>query len=126
MTHKMELYKCRICSNIVEITHEGIGVLVCCDESMRLLEEHQAQNQNAHYGHLEHIDETTKKITFTHITTHEHHIEFIEAISNDGKYIKRKYLQENEPPELTFKCECKEGFYIRLYCNIDGAWITKY
>ena len=126
MTHKSEIYKCRICSNVVEVLHEGVGVLVCCDESMKLLEEHHAQNENPHYGHLEHINELTKKVTFSHVATHEHHIELIEAISNDGKYIKRKYLSPTEAPELIFKCECKDGFYIRLYCNIDGVWVTKY
>lgn len=126
MTHKLELYKCRVCENVVEVAHCGVGVLVCCDETMKLLEEHSANAENAHYGHLEHIDEITKKVTFNHVMTPEHHIEFIEAISNDGKYIKRKYLAQDEKPELIFKCECKEGFYIRLYCNIDGNWITKY
>ena len=126
MTHKLELYKCRVCENVVEVIHEGQGILTCCDESMRLLEEHRADEQNPHYGHLEHIDELTKKVTFTHVATAEHHIELIEAISNDGKYIKRKFLNEEEKPELVFKCECKEGFYIRLYCNIDGVWTSKY
>ena len=34
-----EIYKCEICGNIVEVLHEGIGVLVCCDEEMKLVEE---------------------------------------------------------------------------------------
>ncbi len=125
MTHLSELYKCRVCENVVEVVHQGVGTLVCCDESMLLLEEHQANIDDAHYAHIEHLDEITKKIHFTHPMTKEHYLEFIEVVSNDGKYIKRKHLKIDEKPELTFKCECKEGFYVRVYCNIHGLMVTK-
>lgn len=125
MTKKMEIYKCDVCSNVVEVVHEGEGTLVCCNENMKLMSEHMASENNPHYAHIEHIDDVEKKVTFTHCATIEHHIEFIEAISNDGIYIKRKYLKETDKPEMSFKCNCKEGFYIRIYCNIDGVWTTK-
>lgn len=124
MTKKLEIYRCDICKNVVEITHEGEGNLVCCNENMHLLEEYVANKENPHYGHLENLDELTKKITFNHVVTPEHHIEYIEVISKDLKYVKRKFLDLSEKPELVFRCECKEGFYIRLYCNIDGVWVT--
>lgn len=120
MTHLVELYRCNICKNIVEITHEGIGNLVCCDELMLLLEEKTPSSKDAHYAHVENIDEITKKIYFNHPMTKEHYIEFIEVISLDKKYIKRKHLKPQETPELIFRCECAEGFYIRNYCNIHS------
>ena len=125
MTQMQELYKCKICDNVVEVLHNGAGILSCCNESMKLLEEHIPNPENAHYSHIEHLDELTKKISFNHPMTKEHHIEFIEVISNDGKYLKRKNLSVNEPCELIFDCQCKEGFYVRLYCNLDGLWVTK-
>lgn len=125
MTKKLEIYKCNICKNVVEITSEGSGTLVCCGENMHLLEENVANKDNAHFAHLEKLDELTKKITFNHVMSPEHHIEYIEAISKDMKYVKRKFLIENETPEMVFRCECKEGFYIRLYCNIDQVWVTQ-
>ncbi|MBQ9149920.1 desulfoferrodoxin FeS4 iron-binding domain-containing protein [bacterium] len=125
MTQLLELYKCRVCENVVEVVHNGVGTLVCCDESMKLMEEYVPNSDNAHFAHVEFLDELTKKITFNHPMTKEHHIEFIEVISNDGKYLKRKNLKENEPCELIFDCQCKEGFYVRLYCNLDGVWVTK-
>ena len=125
MTKKMEIYKCDKCTNVVEVVHQGVGTLVCCSEDMKLMPEHHAKEDNAHYAHIEHINDIEKKVTFTHGATMEHHIEFIEAISNDGVYIKRKYLKETDQPEMSFKCNCSEGFYIRIYCNIDGVWITK-
>ena len=114
MTQRLELYKCRICQNLIEVLNQGIGTLVCCDESMKHLEEHLAPNDNPHFGHLENMDDITKRIYFNHVATLEHHFEFIEVISNDKKYVKRKFLEPLEMPEITFKCDCKEGFYVRL------------
>ena len=39
MTQLMELYKCKVCENVVEVVHQGVGSLVCCDEQMKLIEE---------------------------------------------------------------------------------------
>ena len=126
MTQRLELYKCRICQNLVEVINSGEGTLVCCDESMKHLEEHQADSANPHFAHLENIDEITKKIYFNHVSTPEHHFEFIEVISNDKKYVKRKFIEPLEANEITFKCDCSGGFYVRLHCNVDGAWVTKF
>jgi len=30
MTKRLEIYKCEICGNIVEMVHGGRGTLVCC------------------------------------------------------------------------------------------------
>ena len=125
MTHLLELYKCKVCENVVEIAHCGIGNLVCCDESMKLMEEIVPNKDDAHFAHIEFLDEKTKKITYKHPMTKEHYIEFIEVISNDKKYVKRKHLKPDEPCELIFECNCNEGFYTRLYCNIHGVYTTK-
>ena len=125
MTNKMEIYKCEVCNNVVEITHAGFGTLVCCNQDMALQGEHEANENNAHFAHIENISDIQKKVSFRHPMTSQHHIEYIEIISNDHKYIKRKFLNENDAPEISFKCDCKEGFYVRLYCNMDGVWISK-
>ena len=125
MSQIMELFRCNVCNNVVEMVHVGVGNLVCCDECMKLLEEHYPDNSDAHYAHIEHIDETTKKVFFNHPMTNEHYIEFIEVISLDKKYIKRKHLKPDDVAELVFKCECKEGFYVRNYCNIHLLNATK-
>ena len=38
MTKLRELYYCKHCKNLVEITAEGATALVCCGEDMELLE----------------------------------------------------------------------------------------
>ncbi|HQQ51127.1 MAG TPA: desulfoferrodoxin FeS4 iron-binding domain-containing protein, partial [Spirochaetota bacterium] len=35
-TKQLEVYKCDICGNIVEVLHEGKGELVCCGQPMKL------------------------------------------------------------------------------------------
>ena len=39
MADRLQVYKCELCGNIVEVVHAGAGDLVCCGESMVLLEE---------------------------------------------------------------------------------------
>ncbi len=38
MTKKQEIYKCKICGNVVQVLEEGKGELVCCGEPMKLQE----------------------------------------------------------------------------------------
>jgi desulfoferrodoxin-like iron-binding protein len=38
MADRLQVYKCELCGNIVEVVHAGAGDLVCCGESMVLLE----------------------------------------------------------------------------------------
>ena len=121
MTKIGQIFKCDICSNVVEITHEGMDSLVCCSKDMRLLKENIASEENPHFAHVTKEDDRIY-IKFNHVMTPEHHIEYIEAISKDGVYLKRKYLDIKEPAEMSFKCDCKNGFYVRLYCNIDECW----
>ena len=37
MTKLLEVYKCEICGNIVELLHAGAGELVCCGQPMKLM-----------------------------------------------------------------------------------------
>ena len=37
MIIKLQIYKCEVCGNMVEVIHEGEGELVCCGEPMKLM-----------------------------------------------------------------------------------------
>ncbi len=124
MTEKLELYKCQSCENVVEVVHDGVGTLVCCGLDMEKMKENVPDSENAHFAHVEKLDDQTKRVFFNHVMTPEHHLEMIEAISLDGKYVKRKFLKTDETPEMYFRCDCKEGYKIRLCCNLDGVWTT--
>ena len=123
MTLKNQLFKCDVCENVAEIVHSGAGTLVCCREEMQRLEEKTAQEGNPHYAHVV-KDGQNVSIKFNHEMIPEHYIEFVEVISNDEKYLKRKYFKPAEPAEMSFKCDCIEGFKVRIYCNIHGVIVT--
>jgi superoxide reductase len=36
MSQRLQIYKCEICGNIVEVFHEGQGEVVCCGQPMKL------------------------------------------------------------------------------------------
>ena len=35
MAKELEIFKCEICGNIVELVHGGVGELSCCNEPMK-------------------------------------------------------------------------------------------
>ena len=44
MTEILEMYKCEICGNLVEVVLSGEGELVCCGEPMKKLKETEKVN----------------------------------------------------------------------------------
>lgn len=128
MTNITEIYKCEACGNIVEVMFSGNGQLVCCDQPMILIEERNEETLFEKHKPVIDNNGETKKIrvgSIQHPMENEHYIMFIEAISPDKKYIKRKYLKPHEVPELEFKCQCDE-FTARELCNIHGLFVTEY
>lgn len=124
MTEKLEIYKCNICGNVVEVLAEGVGELICCGENMLLLKE-QKQDEYKE-KHVPIISIKNKNVIIKvgeipHPMTFDHHICFIEAISLDGKYLKRKYLNKDENPELQFDCNSNQ-MKARALCNIHNLW----
>ena len=39
LTENLQVYRCNVCGNIVEVLHVGVGKLVCCGKLMELLTE---------------------------------------------------------------------------------------
>lgn len=128
MTELMQIYKCNICGNIVEVLHAGNGELVCCGEPMMLYTENTVDAAaEKHVPVIEKTEDGKIRIrvgSVPHPMIEEHYIEFIEAISPDGKYLKRKYLHPNEEPVMEFKCDC-DKIIARELCNIHGLWSAK-
>lgn len=128
MAEKMNLYKCEICGNIVEVVIDGAGSLVCCGEDMKLLKSKtEDELMEKHVPVVEHMGSShvIKVGAQPHPMTNEHYIQFIEAISSDGRYIKRKYLNPDEEPEMVIKCLEKDDFEAREYCNIHELYSNK-
>ncbi|MCK4574998.1 desulfoferrodoxin [candidate division WOR-3 bacterium] len=123
MTKRLQVYKCDICGNIVEVLHEGVGELVCCGQPMKLFEE-KTKEQEGKEKHLPVIEKTEKGFlvkvgSIQHPMEEKHYIEWIEVIANGKVY--RQFLKPGDIPEATFDTEA-ENITIREYCNVHGLW----
>ena len=123
MTVKNQIFKCEICGNIVQVLHEGVGELVCCNQPMREMNENTVDAATEKHVPLVEKTETGVKVTVgevAHPMEQDHYIEWIEVIESDGKAY-RKFLKPGEAPEADFCCT-SEGATVREYCNKHGLW----
>ncbi|MEA4856463.1 MAG: desulfoferrodoxin [Solidesulfovibrio sp.] len=122
MAEQLEIYKCELCGNIVEVLHAGGGELVCCGQPMKLFTENTVDA--AKEKHVPVIEKTAdgylvKVGAVPHPMEEKHWIEWIELVA-DGK-VYRQFLKPGEKPEATF-CIKADKVYAREYCNIHGLW----
>lgn len=122
MTKRIQVYRCNICGNIVEVLHAGKGTLVCCGQPMELLTEKTEEvGKEKHVPVVEKIDGGFKvKVgSVQHPMDENHYIEWIELIADDKTY--RVFLKPGERPEASFRLEA-EKVEAREYCTIHGLW----
>ncbi len=125
MAEKLQIYKCNVCGNIVEVLHGGIGELVCCGKPMELLVAKTAdEGKEKHVPVIEKIDGGIKvKIgSVPHPMEEKHHIEWIEVIADGKAY--RQFLEAGDAPEAVFNIEAS-SISAREHCNIHGLWEAK-
>lgn len=123
MTEKLQIYKCEICGNIVEMLHAGEGELVCCGAPMKLFQENTVDAaKEKHIPVIEKIEGgfRVKVGSVAHPMEDKHYIEWIEAITEDGK-VYRQFLHPGEKPEAVFKIDASK-ITAREYCNLHGLW----
>lgn len=122
MTKRLEVYKCEVCGNIVEMLHEGVGQLVCCGKPMKLYEENTVDaSKEKHVPVIEKINGGYKiKVgSVPHPMEDKHYIEWIELIADGRAY--REFLKPGQAPEATFMTSATE-VSAREYCNLHGLW----
>jgi superoxide reductase len=126
MTQLNQIYKCEVCGNIVEVLHTGNGELVCCGQTMILIEEQsEGEYSEKHAPVVEDLGEDRVKIKIgavEHPMEEDHYIEWIEVVA-DGRVL-RKTLKPGDKPEREFTIEDRD-FVVRMYCNIHGLWKNK-
>ena len=126
MTEKLEFYRCKICGNLIQVILNGVGELVCCGESMERLEANNQESGTGEYHIPVYIVNDDGFTTIQvgkepHPMTEEHHIEFIERISEDKTKITRQYLNAGDSPSIELhNSPAKEC--AKEYCNIHGLW----
>jgi superoxide reductase len=113
MTERLQVYKCEVCGNIVEMVHEGNGELVCCGEPMKLIVENTVDA--AREKHVPVVERTgtgfkVKVGSIAHPMEEKHYIEWIEVIADGKAY--RQFLKPGEAGEVT----------AREYCSLHGLW----
>ena len=122
MAKRLEVYKCGVCGNIVEVLHAGKGNLVCCGKPMNLLVENTVDAaKEKHVPVIEKIDGGVKvKVgAVAHPMEEKHWIEWVEIIADGKTY--RQYLNPGEVPEVIFNVTADQ-ITAREYCNIHGLW----
>jgi len=122
MTTRLQVYKCNVCGNIVEIMHASGGTLSCCNEPMALLTENTVDAAlEKHVPLVERTDQgfLVKVGSVSHPMEDKHFVEWIELIADDRVY--RQYLKPGQAPEATFKIEASE-VVAKEYCNLHGLW----
>ncbi|MHC4114205.1 MAG: desulfoferrodoxin [Planctomycetota bacterium] len=122
MAKKLEIYKCMVCGNIVEVLHGGDGELVCYGQPMKkLVAKTEDEGKEKHVPVIEKTDGRIKvKVgSVPHPMEEKHHIEWIEVMADGKAY--RHFLSPGEAPEATFAIEADE-VTAREHCNLHGLW----
>ena len=122
MAKRLEIYKCELCGNIVEVLHEGKGELVCCHQPMKLIQENTVDaSKEKHVPVIEVLEHGIKvKVgSVAHPMEEKHLIEWIEVIADGKAY--RQFLKPGDAPEAVFCIDAKE-ITAREYCNLHGLW----
>jgi superoxide reductase len=122
MAEQLQVYKCDVCGNIVEVMHGGGGELVCCGQPMKLFKENSVDA--AKEKHVPVVEKTAdgfkvKVGSVAHPMEEKHWIEWVELIV-DGK-VYRQFLKPGQAPEATF-CIKADKVAAREYCNLHGLW----
>jgi superoxide reductase len=125
MIKKLQLFKCNVCGNMVEVTLAGGGTLVCCDQPMQFMEENTTEA--ATEKHVPVVEKVAagylvKVGTVAHPMTEAHYIQWIELIADGKAYYQ--YLAPNDKPEALFVMDA-QNVYARAYCNLHGFWKSK-
>ncbi len=123
MAERMEIYKCEICGNIVEVLHGGAGELVCCGEPMTVMKPKTTVEEGKE-KHVPVVEKTdggvlVKVGSIPHPMEEKHYIEWIQVVT-DAKVL-RKFLKPGEAPEAEFETS-EDIISAKEYCNIHGFW----
>jgi len=119
---KLEVYKCEICGNIVEVLNGHQGALVCCGEEMKLMAENTVDAAVEKHVPVVEMTEDGLKVkvgSVEHPMIDSHYIEWIQLLVENREC--RVNLQPGDKPEALFPIK-PEKFTVRAYCNLHGLW----
>ena len=122
VSQKLQVYKCAVCGNMVEVVRVGGGELVCCGQPMQLLTENTVDASKE--KHVPIVEKTAngykvKVGSVAHPMEDKHFIEWIELIADGKAY--REFLKPGQAPEAFF-CVKAAAVTAREFCNLHGLW----
>lgn len=123
MAKRYEIFKCEVCGHIIEVLHEGVGELVCCNQPMKRAVENTVDA--AKEKHVPVIEKTptgflVKVGAIAHPMEEKHYIEWIQLMMDDGSAY-RTFLKPGDKPEANFSVKAQK-VSAREYCNLHGLW----
>lgn len=121
-TEILQVYRCPLCGNIVEVVHAGGGTLVCCEQPMELQVENTTDAATEkHVPVIEKVEGGLRVIvgSVAHPMSADHLIEWIEALVDGKSY--RQFLKPGDAPEAFFPISGAD-VSARAYCNLHGLW----
>lgn len=124
MKYDVKFFKCSHCGNVAEMVYDAGVNIVCCGEKMGLLE--PGTTDASTEKHVPVVSQqgnvvTVKVGSAEHPMTEEHHIAFIQLVTD--RTIMRADLPKTGSPTATFTLADGEkvvGVY--EYCNLHGLW----
>lgn len=122
MTTQLQVYKCSVCGNMVEVLRAGGGGMVCCAKPMENLTAKTAdQGKEKHVPVVEKANGGIKvKIgSIPHPMEEKHYIEWVEVITDGKAY--RQFLKPGQAPEAVFNVDASKAT-VREHCNLHGLW----
>ena len=125
MAAKLEIYKCEICGNVVEVLDGFDAPLVCCGEEMSLYEAKKTdEGKEKHVPECERADDglNVQVGSTPHPMKDEHYIQWVELV--DGDETRRVFLKPGQEPKASFCC-VGENVKVREFCNVHGLWETQ-
>lgn len=122
MAERLQVYKCDVCGNIVEVLHGADGSLSCCGQDMKLLKENTTDA--AVEKHVPVVTKSGEGWMVTvgsveHPMVDSHYIEWIELMADGISYIA--YLKPGDKPQAYFPVTAAK-VVAREYCNLHGLW----
>lgn len=125
MTEKGEIYRCKVCGNIIQVLHPDVGELVCSGVPMELLiEKTEGTGEEKHVPVLEKAGEGVKVQVgkIPHPMEESHLIEWVEVVADGKVYLK--FLKPGDQPlaEFTVNPDQVQEISLREYCSIHGLW----
>ncbi len=98
MAEQLQIYKCEVCGNIVEVLHGGAGELVCCGQPMKLFKENT-------------VDAAKEK-----------HVPVVEKTADGFKVKVGSVAHPMEEKHEALFCIKGDKVSAREYCNLHGLW----